>query len=87
MFRPGESKRVKEIVVWTWVSVSVASANPTATTSRPSILARLDSPRLRSRDTLIQSSRAPTAAAAAMVPMTMSPVRVKTRPDRTWAAT
>jgi hypothetical protein len=66
--------------------VSIATAKPTATTSRPSILARLDSPRLRSRETLIQSSTRPDHAGADDGGITMRPVRVKTRPERTWAA-
>ncbi len=73
---PGESNRVNEIVVWTSVRVRVATAKPTATTSRPIILARLDRPRFRSRLTLIQSSMAPTRAAPMMAAITIRPVLV-----------
>ena len=83
---PGESKRVNEIVVWMLVNSSVATAKARATTSRPNIFARLDRPRLRSRLTLIQSSMAPTAPAPTIVATTIRPVRVKTSPERTWAA-
>ena len=46
--QPGLSNRVNDSVVWTSVSSTVAMANATATISRPAVLARLLSPRLRS---------------------------------------
>jgi hypothetical protein len=84
--QPGSFQRVKLTVVSTSVQARAATAKPTATTSRPPILARLLRPRLRSWLTLIQSSSAPTTPAAAIVNMTSTPLRVKTRPSLTWAA-
>jgi hypothetical protein len=80
--QPGSVARVKLSVVSTSVHLTHAIANPTATTSRPPILARIESPRLRSLLTLIQSSIAPTTAAPAMASMTRTPLRVKANPPR-----
>src|SRR4029453_14242255 len=85
-FQPGWSQRVKLTVVSWSVQATQATAKPSATSSRPPILARLDRPRLRSWLTLTQSSNAPPPAAPAMASMTSTPVRVNTRPPRTWAA-
>ena len=49
-------------------------ANTTATSSKPIVLARFESPALRSLLTLIQSSRSPTSPAATMQPITSRPV-------------
>jgi hypothetical protein len=49
-------------------------AKAAATRSRPIVLARLESPALRSLLTLIQSSRNPTSPAATMQPIASSPV-------------
>ena len=64
--------------MWTFVRHTIRTAKPTATLSRPSILARLDSPRFRSLRILIQSSRNPTTPAPAMARTEMMPVHVNT---------
>ncbi len=82
---PGWSKRVKPIVVCTTVSCNRPMAKAMATTSRPSTLVRLVSPRLRSRDTLIQSSARPTSPAPTINASSSRPDRVKTVPWGAWA--
>ena len=72
--KPGESHRVKERVVCWSVKLSSRIGNPNATTSRPTLLARLLSPRLRSLRILIQSSRKPTSPAPKMASMVKMPV-------------
>ena len=62
---PSSSKRVKQSVVLdVGPAARRATAKPTATTSRPTILARLLRPRLRSWLTLIQSSSSADEAGA-----------------------
>jgi hypothetical protein len=84
-FHPGSFQRVKLTVVSTSVQATHATAKPTATTSSPPILARFDSPRLRSLETLIQSSKAPTTPAPAMASITSTPLGVNSRPPWMWA--
>ncbi|CAB4824789.1 unannotated protein [freshwater metagenome] len=74
--RPNESQRVNDTVVCTLVAVTIKMPNPPATPSNPNSLARLLSPRLRSRMTLIQSSSNPTSALPMIAAITKIPVRV-----------
>jgi hypothetical protein len=76
MSMPGESKRVNEIVVFTLVNASIDTAKPTATMSRPRVLARLFRPRFRSRKTPMPSSTRPTTPAKKMAAMQSRPRRV-----------
>ena len=84
MSQPMPPERVNESSVLMSVARTVSAANPPPTAHRPSILARLLSPLLCARETLSQSSRAPTAVAPSMASITNSPVRVKMPPWMKW---
>ncbi len=63
--RPNVPGRANDSSVLTFVSWPVATAKLTATMSRPAVFRRAFNPRLRSRLTLIQSSRKPTRPGSA----------------------
>ncbi len=81
------SNRVNDRVVWTSVRVTLSTAKPTATDSRPMLLAAFDRPRLRSCETLIQSSTAPTTPAPITRATSRTPESVNPSPGRVWATT